>query len=116
MFKDLDEKDEFTKKLNDTKLVVKATNFEVFSFWQETQDKSKWVQEPGYSIKLGELAGLPVTMSLAWEIVDGKRVLFWDLISQVSDQEMAINYFKANLPKVERTDAWNFWARLNSIK
>lgn len=107
---------EFERKLAETRLIVKATNFETFSFWEQHHKDISWVQEMGYTEIIGYLAGKPVNLQICWEIIDDKRVLFWDIVSQVSDTEMARQYFYKKLPTIEQTDTWNFWARLNSLK
>jgi len=82
----------------DTKFVVEANSFEALTLWSqyslsgglhykdEELPRRKWEQDNhGIWYQIGELAGRPVCVSFFWNVIDGVRVMFYDVTSQVSD-------------------------------
>src|SRR6185369_11590419 len=93
---------------------------EQLCLWNEN-DKSEsplvWEQDcVGMWEKIGELDGMPICISMAILKIAGKRILFWELTSQVHDYRMVEPFFEKNecIPKWDngtrfaRTDAMNF--------
>jgi len=109
------------EKLKETYLVVEATSFEQFSLWKEyskthngdSPKYAKWEEESfGVLITLGELAKMPVCMSLSWAIIDGKRVMFVSQVSKVHDWRMVEEFLKENCPCNRLVTAINFYPEL----
>lgn len=105
-------------KLEQTSLVVEATSFEAFALWQNYKSEVKeWKQEPGTLIQIGEFSGNPICVQIMWEIIDSKRVLFWEATSRIADFDMINEFFKCNCPKAVIIDnAFNFWFRFSELK
>lgn len=88
--------------------VVEANSFEIHSLWEKYQRDWDDRSRMGLLVMVGELAGMPVCMSLSKAVVKGHTVLFMDATSQVVDHRQIDAWFAKHLPNVRRTDAMNF--------
>jgi hypothetical protein len=109
------------EKLKETELIVDANSYEQFALWKEYSkthngDNPKyatWKEESaGVMVTLGELAGMPVCLSLSWAVIEGKRVMFVYQTSMVTDWRMVKEYLEENCPNVKTVDATNFYPGL----
>lgn len=98
-----------------TVYAVEATGFEVLTLWRENHQRRTWVQEsPGYLIRVGTLADMPVCVHLHWATINGRRLLFWEAVSLVTDGRQIHTWFTDN--GVTRTcGAMNFHLALEYI-
>ncbi|HKS27771.1 MAG TPA: hypothetical protein VJS44_08125 [Pyrinomonadaceae bacterium] len=119
-------------KLKETVYAVAANDYERFALWRENAQDSgspliahpvDWQQDSeGYLFQVGELADMPVTISLSWAMVNGHRVLFYDSPSLVTDQRMIEKWLDENCNPMEgdgaqaRCNAMNFHLCLHSIE
>lgn len=99
---------------------VEANDYEALCLWSENRQRDKplsWRQElSGYHKTIGELAGMPVCMSLHIIYVDGKKILFYDPCSQVVDHRIVEEWLDKHLPDtarrsdgyINKTNAMNF--------
>jgi hypothetical protein len=79
--------------------LVEANSYESLCLWRESAQECEhhliakpvaWQQESeGLILTIGELAGMPVTLSLTWHVINGCRVLFWYMPSMATDSRMA---------------------------
>lgn len=108
------------QKLKETKFIVEANSYEQFALWKQYSKQHngdnpkyvKWEEESsGVLITLGELAEMPVCLSLRWAIIENKRVMFVYQTSMVTDWRMVKEYLKENCPNIEQSDAINFCPR-----
>ena len=99
--------DRLDSRFAETDFVVRATSYEAHQFWRLTAKGNSgaspglsWEQDnPGLWVEIGSLDGRPVGVSFTWNIVNGRRVLFWEMTSQVSDEKMAEEFLAhLNLP------------------
>ena len=100
--------------------VIEATHFEQHVLWKENRDRIKprtWVSNNlGIRPTIGLLDDMPVVLSMFTTEVDGKKLLFYEGVSQVVDHRMIDKWFKENLPPtafrpdghIHREDAGNF--------
>ncbi len=99
--------------------IVEANSFEKMCLWKENQDQMKyeWKENNlGYLPTIGELAGMPVVLSLFTADVNGHKLLFYHPTSQVVDWRQIEAWLQLNLPKTafrengypNKTDAMNF--------
>lgn len=95
---------EFQEKLDETVFLVEATNFEQFALWKMWSPKSdtqcykrldSWEQDQcGQWFTIGHLDNRPICISVTWAILNGKRVMFWDMTSQLQDYKMAEDFWE----------------------
>jgi len=126
--------DQFRVNLRDTVFLVEATSYEHLCLWREYAEDSDrprasnpvlWRQEnEGRLITVGSLAGMPVTLSVKWDIINNIRVMFYDSPSVVTDMRMIERWLdeNTNCPKwdngtrLARCDAMNFHLCLHAIE
>jgi hypothetical protein len=105
--------------LEDIHGVVEANNFAIHALWDYYHKQHAYAWKPnnsGMFFQIGELAGMPVSLSLWTAVVNGQKILFWDMPSTVTDHRLAEKWLKKNLPKtafkedgrINQTDANNF--------
>lgn len=104
-----------------TEFLVEATTFEYMTLWQANDQKEpaakfRWLQDDfGRMVTVGTICGLPVNISVRWEIINGHRILFWETVSRLVDIQMIEEWFDANCSprwdhdrRLARTSALNF--------
>lgn len=86
-------------------------------------DTQRWEQEGrGWLVTVGELAKMPVCISVNWYRIDGRWVCFWYACSQVTDSRKAEKWLEEHFQGVTqdgrpaRCDANNFHHCLQAIK
>lgn len=102
--------------------VVKANSYETMCLWREYHEKLSrpWgAGRSGLMLTVGELADMPVAITLYVNEIDGHRILFLDATSQVVDHRMIEKWMEDKLPPtafrdgdprkgVNKTNAMNF--------
>ncbi len=101
--------------------VVEADSFTQHTLWEDYCDRPKYKPMPvmwdwinhGISIQIGELGGLPVVVQCAVAAIEGKRMLFYDVCSQVVDYKLVDEWIDGLLKRNGRlgcrhTNATNF--------
>ena len=130
---DFDEMD--SRKLDRIKssfYFVEATGFEKHSFWRnfakqspiKDQELSKswvdWEQEyVGHTFQIARFAGFPITITLFWGVLDGRRVCFYESESLVVHHGIVDSFIedcRKLAGSVPRTDAFNFGHCISDIK
>lgn len=115
-------------RLAQVAFAVEATDFERNTLWERyskeglpfnpsrPEARVSWDEgrEGGWLATTGELAGMPVTISLSFATVAGKLVLFYHAASQVVDHRMVEAWLTAHVPAYargcrSRSDATNFY-------
>jgi hypothetical protein len=108
---------EFVSKFKEVAFLVEADSFarlELWSKWYNEEDDVRkkihtWEEiSPGFCPTIGTCDNRPVCLSLSYNILNGKRVVFYDPVSQVVDHELVEKYLKLNFPGVGCCDAMNF--------
>ncbi len=97
---------EFRQRLAETKFVVKASSDEMQLLWEKFCKQSMYKTEltkydweqlnPGRVLTLGELAGMPVCVSVFWFKINGIMVMFIEGTSQVVDHRMIDKWLEEN--------------------
>lgn len=81
--------------------VVEATHNEKMHLWLEWHCNHEGItwddNSSGLSVVIGDLADMPVAISLFKADILGQTVLFWELTSQVQDYRMAEEWLKENV-------------------
>lgn len=88
-----------------------ATGCDQHDIWRNWHEHVTWQQENmGHWQKIGECGGHPVCISLFWNVVNGRRVLFYEGTSRVVDYEMIERWAReyALNPGAETAVAMNF--------
>jgi hypothetical protein len=93
--------------------ICEANSYEKMCLWREYHEDRKISWEPGTGggpmITIGMSKDeRPTVLCLCVDIVDGKRVLFFDATSQLVDHKLIDEYVANTWPNVRRTDAMNF--------
>jgi hypothetical protein len=94
-------KAEMDKFLHGVVGAVEANSYESLCLWHEQHERAgkTWKQgSGGCMVQVGELADMPVCVSLFVNEVDGHRILFYDATSRVVDSRMVEKWLKENLP------------------
>ena len=101
--------------------VCQATHAERHFVWNSYHyDRGlvSWVSGGGGpGVKVGEIAGEQVWISLLVDVIEGQKILWVDATSQVVDHRMIEDWLKKHLPQsafndrgyINSTDATNFW-------
>lgn len=104
----------------DVVYLVEATGYECLCLWRENDEKRDGItmdwKEVGIGglVTIGYLDNRPVNLSFRYNILNGKRVCFWDAVSSVVDHSMINDYLdKLNIP---RTNAMNFHQCIHAIE
>ena len=94
------------ERLSEAIFLIEATSYEQLSLWREhshesdtvlDRDLTWWEQvNPGHGFKVGELAGMPVVISLSYNRINDKLVAFWEPTSQVVDYRIIAKWFEDN--------------------
>lgn len=112
--------DEVESRMRDTVFVVQASTTERFFLWEKFHEGCDWQQRsPGYGLKYAEIEGKEATVSVTWDLIDGKLVMFWDLLSSIGDFNRAEAWLRERCaPRWDKghrlayTDAMNFHPRM----
>lgn len=100
------------KRFAETVYLVEATDYEQLALWKEWhQFVPSWVEDSsGYGLEVGRRAGLPVVVSVTWAIINGKRVCFYEAVSQMVDHGMVEKWRHEEFPKLRgaHCNAMNF--------
>lgn len=77
----------------------------------------------GWLPRVGDLAGMPVCISLSWALIEGRLVLFHHATSQVVDHRMIDAWMRQQMPQLwpadqrsRTTDATNFYNIVHAIR
>jgi hypothetical protein len=117
--------EEMAKFLDGVVGVVECDNYGHHMLWIENHYKATELEhrkldwksdQMGMMEKVGEIAGMPVCISLFKAVIDGQPILFVDPCSMVVDHRLIDAWYKRALPKsafradgyVNKTDAMNF--------
>lgn len=95
---------------------VEANSYEKLTIWQTFHEKAKsWESISRGSMRtIGEIDKRPVCVCLFWDVINGKKVLFYEATSQVVDHEMVAKWICENAldygngRRIIKTDAMNF--------
>lgn len=108
---------EMTEFLSGVVGAIEATSFEQHCLWEKyTEYGVSWDQiNPGLLERVGELADMPVCISLFKVKIGGETILFYHATSQVVDHRMIRQWLEDNLPasarreddRINHTDANN---------
>lgn len=117
----------------DVVFIVECTLNEQQTFWRDYHYKpiypdvivKSWAQDQlGYTIQIGQLDDRPINICIFFATLDGKKVMFYEAISQVVDYEMVekwMDHFSKDIrwdisTRRAKCDSSNFHHCLNAIK
>jgi hypothetical protein len=122
---------EDSELFKDVVFLVECTDNEQFYYWKYFHNepprgypKLSWEEETlGKLIQIGELDKRPVNISIRWAKLNGKRVMFYDAVSQVVDHKMVEEWMKHfgshikwdNNSRWAHCDSSNFHLSINAI-
>lgn len=118
---DFNEEDK--KLFKDVVFLVEATYNEQHQFWENYHYKPKyeglavknWEQEGmGRVVTIGEIDKRPVSISIFWAKLNGKRVMFYEGCSQVVDYKMIEDWLHHFTLETIRWDNGHRWAHCDS--
>ena len=93
--------DDLKKRLLASEYAIEANSYESHMLWHENHKRYKWEQDNGgYGFEVGKLDGRGVFLSLFWNNIGGKNLLFWYPTSQVVDHLMINEWFKEVCPQL----------------
>lgn len=139
---DMSSNDDMVVKLRDTAYAVEANSHEVNRLWslhahagkqfvlhvrEDEKYRVDWVQDnSGYLPLAGHVYNnktMPVRISLFWNILNGKRILFYEPTSRFVDHTLVREWLEHHLPHLFpekgrnlHTDANNFGHVLNFLR
>jgi hypothetical protein len=100
-------------RLKTVTYVVEANNDERHLLWLVHSSSARsmgwgvgnvdWADRGGHGwlVQVGEIGGLPITLSVMFETICGKSVLFWTPESRAVDWEICREWVMANVPAYE---------------
>ena len=96
----------------DVDYVLEATSAEYNFLWQINHDKVSWASENvRHMITIGVLDSRPICLTYWICYINGKKILVWELTSQLADYKMAEDWLTKNCASYRdgnRCDAMNF--------
>lgn len=110
---------EHEKLFKDVVYIVESTYNERHLFWEKFHYKpfyddfkiESWeVEMSGTGTTIGTVDGRPVTLDITWAKLEGYRVLFYDVMSEVADWKMVEKWFshwRKQFPQIQSTDSTN---------
>jgi hypothetical protein len=103
--------------------LVEATDCERHFLWRDHNEETRWEEDTmGFSFKVGSIGKRPVMVCCFFAKIYGRRVCFYDTVSQVVDHKMIEDFFKKNFDiKYDRTrwvhcNAMNFGHCLQALR
>ena len=112
------------KFFENVEAIVEADSFARHTLWLIYYHKplygvqlDTWEQKGGYMIQLGYLDRRPINIDISFDIINGKKVMFWSDCSQVVDHNMIDSWFSHFTPPGCGTaNAMNFTNALGRFK
>jgi hypothetical protein len=106
----------------DVVFLVEASSHEQHQFWRDHHYKPSqdykviktWKQESGYMIQLGKVDKRPICVTITYDIIDGRRVLFYEGCSELVDHKMIKDWLRHWTEKTVRWDNGTRWAICDS--
>jgi hypothetical protein len=106
-----------------TQYVVDGTSCERLMLWERYFSGVDWQQDPaGMSLTLGRVGTRPVVANFTWDVINGHRVLWCEMISEVRDHAMLDRWLDKHCRPMltdivsARCDAMNFHLCLQCIR
>jgi hypothetical protein len=124
--------DKLDKELfKDVVFLVEATGFEELALWNDFYNRpinqsariKKWKQcNPGHLVTIGNVDGRPVCVEIRYNILNGKKVIFYHVASQIVDHNMVerwlhrySDHIRYDKTRWAQCDAMNFSHCLNVV-
>lgn len=123
--------DEFDPRLKDSVFFVEANSFERHALWREHGSEERpmdgavdWKEDNmGLNLTIGHFGDMPVCVSFFFDILNGKRICFYEMTSMVTHSQMFDDFFNKyinrkydNDSRRALTDAQNFHLALSVVK
>jgi hypothetical protein len=108
---------ESDERLKNSIFVVEADSYGQFALWKEFHDQVDWEEDSrGFSQQIGEIADMPVYISVSFAKICGQQVCFYYGSSMVTHHDMLESWImeKCGQPKYDgghrraHCDALNF--------
>ncbi len=101
---------EITPLLEEVNNSIKIHNKKVD---EENSHRVEWKQVPeGFATLIGELDKRPVYLEFSFAYINGHKIAFYEICSQVADYKMAEDYLKKNFQLTN--DGYTRWNHTNS--
>lgn len=107
-------------------VLVEATHTEKFFIWKEWSTESEWNPDwskvewkdisIGTSPQIGEINNRPICVCVFFAEIEGRRVGFYEGISQLVDHKMIEEWLRMKNPEAYRTNAMNFSNAVRHIR
>ncbi len=118
---------DYSELFKDVFYIILATHNEHFHLWEKLSKESvhhyrgfpmiEWKQVyQGQSVTIGKLDNRPIVLSIDYGYLNGKKILFYDAISQVVDLKMVDEWIEKHSNGIPHCDAANYHNCLNSIR
>lgn len=106
--------DPLVERLAGTVFIVEANSFEKLCLWKEWKDRLPWREDlSGNLVTIGHVQGRPIVVSLFWANLNGQKVMFTELTSQLADYKLLDAWLDANC--APRYDSGLRSARCNAM-
>ena len=119
----LDPNDPVAKCIEGTMFVVEANSYERMCLWKERKNATWEDDRGGYFITIGHVDDRPICVSLSWAKINGQKVMFVEMTSELADFKKLDDWILANFDvkwdkgtRVARCDAMNFGTCLCAIE
>lgn len=106
------------ERLSNSIFVVEADSYGQFALWKEFHEEVEWEEDSrGFWQQVGEVAGMPVCISVNFAKIYGQQICFYYGSSMVTHHGMIEDWImeKCGHPKYDsghrraHCDAMNFW-------
>lgn len=102
----------------ETEFVVEATHEEFMGIWRQFADDAMFLTPMNkYSFEhismgsgpvIGEFGGMPVAITIFWQIINGVLVAFYEGTSVVVHHGMIRDWVKGNFPCLKKYGGWRY--------
>jgi hypothetical protein len=122
----LKEDSEIQRELNSVEFIVEANDFERHVLWEKwfhREARVSWNQVlSGYGVTIGTIDDRPIVLSLNFAFIEGRKVLFHHVCSQLADYKMAEDWLEMHCNPVglggrkTSCDAQNFHVCVHTLQ
>jgi len=86
-----------------TDYVIKETS--AYDVWEKLSGNKnlKWEQNAsGVMVEIGDFGGMPIVITVQWDRVNGKNIMFYEATSTVVHYDMINDWLEENCPAYKR--------------
>lgn len=95
--------------LEEVDYVLEATSEEFFLLWKVHHDKVEYWNHLSvcHIVQIGSVDSRPICMTYGYAIINDRKILMWELTSELADYKMADKWLKKNCQAYRKNKSCN---------